>query len=99
MGRELEPGIANRAADAVPALPDARIGKTNHGERRKPERDVHLDVHRGGVDAKDRRRSHTCQHASSLVQAWILAAFVGDLLGVPRLYCSLIHPMKPAGSQ
>ena len=51
--REFVARIANRAADAVAALADARIGESDHGERRQPERDVDLHLHRKGLDAED----------------------------------------------
>ena len=51
-------GIACLAA----ALADARIGKSDHGEGRQPERDVDLHLHRKGLDAEDDGRAHAGKH-------------------------------------
>ena len=62
VGGELEPGIPDRALDAVAALADAGVGQADHRERRQTERHVHFDVHRAGVDAKERRGPKAREH-------------------------------------
>ena len=66
--RELEPGVADRAAHAVAALAHARVGQADHRERRQAERDVHLDVHGAGVDAEDRRGPQAGEHGTARLQ-------------------------------
>ncbi len=62
MRGKLVPGVADRAADAIPALADAGIGKSHHREAGKAERDVDLYRDGGRFNAEDRRGPHACQH-------------------------------------
>ena len=67
MGK-LEARIPDRRPDAVAALADGRIGKTNHREMRKAEGDVHFNVDWIGFDAKDSGTAQACEHDASVVQ-------------------------------
>ena len=66
--RKLEAGVADRAPHAVAALAHAGVGQADHREDRHAERDVHLDVDRAGLDAEERRRPQTGEHAGARVQ-------------------------------
>src|SRR5438477_12434390 len=68
MGGELEAGVADGAANAVPALANAGIGQSDHGENGQPEGDVHLDEDGAGVDAEDSSRPETSEHREASLQ-------------------------------
>ena len=59
---KLEAGIADGAPDPVAALPDARIGQTDHRERRKTVPDIDFDVNGARVDAEHGRAPQARQH-------------------------------------
>jgi hypothetical protein len=68
MLREVEPGVANRTADAIAALAHARIGQADHRQARQPERDVDFDDDGGGVDAEDGGGAHAREHGGAPLQ-------------------------------
>jgi hypothetical protein len=71
--RELESGIANRAADPVAALADAGVGQADHREAGQSVGDVDFDVNRAGLDAVDGSGPDAREHASGLCKSEVLA--------------------------
>ena len=61
-GRDLEAGVAERRADAILALADARVGEPDGLRVRDAGREVDLDLHRVGVDADEGARDHGREH-------------------------------------
>ena len=60
--RKLEAGVPDRRAHAVAALAHGRVGQPDHREVGQPERHVHFDVHRIGVDAEDGGAAQAGEH-------------------------------------
>jgi hypothetical protein len=61
-GRNLEAGVAERRADAILALPDARVGEPDRLGVGDAGREVDLDLHGMGVDADERAGHHGGEH-------------------------------------
>jgi hypothetical protein len=64
MRGKLEPGVPDRAADAIAALADRGVGEADHREGREPERHVNLDVHGTRVHAAQGGGPEAGEHAS-----------------------------------
>ena len=56
------PELRIARAHAVAAFADAGVGQADHRETGKPERDVHFDVDRAGLDAEDGGRPKAGEH-------------------------------------
>jgi hypothetical protein len=56
MGGEFETRVADGASDAVAALTNPDVRETDQREPRHPERHIHFDVDRTGIDAEHGRR-------------------------------------------
>ena len=67
--RELEAGVADRAAHAVAALAHAGVRQSDHPERRQAERHVYFDLDRTGLDTEHRGGAHACEHALTRCKA------------------------------
>jgi hypothetical protein len=65
MGRELETGVADRAAHAVAAFSNTRIRQSHHRECWQAEGHVHFHMDRTGFDAEESRRTQACEHAGA----------------------------------
>src|SRR5688500_16399297 len=63
VGGEVESGVPDGRADAVPALADARIGQTDHAKEGESEADVDLDMYRIGLYSEDRGALESGEHA------------------------------------
>ena len=62
VGWKLEPGVADRGAHPIAALPNARIRQADHREAGKAERDVHLHVDRTRINTEDGGGPKAGQH-------------------------------------
>ncbi len=76
--RELEAGVADRAADAVAALPHAGVRQADHPKAGQAERHVHFDLDRTGLDAEHRGGAHAREHASTRCKAVRTARITGS---------------------
>ena len=63
--RKLEAGVPDGRSHAVAALAHGRVRQSHHREVGKPERHIHLDVDRVGIDAEDRRAAQAGKHAGA----------------------------------
>ena len=61
--RELESGVADRRANALPRLLDRLVGKTDHDEGGQPVRDIHLDGDKRGLETPERAGDHARDRA------------------------------------